>query len=43
LHRPVRKRFPRNPYTVTNVMGVWEYELMDMQSLSKYNGKYKYL
>jgi len=24
LHRPVRKRFVHNPYTVTNVMDVWE-------------------
>jgi len=24
LHRPVRKRFARNPYTVSNVMDVWE-------------------
>ena len=37
MHRPVRKRFPRNPYTVTNVMDVWECDLMDMQSLSTYN------
>ena len=43
LHRPVRKRFPRNPYTVTNVMDVWESDLMYMESLSKYNDKYKYL
>ena len=43
LHRPVRKRFPRNPYTITNVMYIWEYDVMDMQSLSKYKDKYKYL
>jgi len=24
LHRPLRKRFARNPYTVTNLMDVWE-------------------
>ena len=24
LHRPVRKRFPRNPYSVDNNMDVWE-------------------
>ena len=24
LHKPVRKRFPRNPYTVTNIDDVWE-------------------
>jgi len=29
LHRPVRKRFARNPYTVTNVMDVWECDLLD--------------
>ena len=23
VHRPVRKRFPRNPYSVTNIMDVW--------------------
>ena len=43
LHRPVRTRFPRNPYTTTNVMDVWECDLMVMQSLRKYNDKYKYL
>jgi len=29
LHRPVRKRFARNPYTVTNVRDVWECDLLD--------------
>jgi len=24
-HRPVRKRFLRNPYTVSNLMDVWEW------------------
>ena len=24
LHRPVRKRLPRNPYSVDNNMDVWE-------------------
>jgi hypothetical protein len=37
LHRPVRKRFPRNPYTVNNVMDVWECDLLDMQAHSKVN------
>jgi hypothetical protein len=31
LHKPVRKRFPRNPYTVTNIDDVWE---MDFAGLS---------
>ena len=43
LHKPVRKRFPRNPYTVTNIDDVWEIDLADLSSLSKYNDKYKYL
>ena len=29
LHKPVRKRFPRNPYTVTNIDDVWEMDLAD--------------
>jgi transposase InsO family protein len=43
MHRPVRKRFHRNPYDITNVMDVREYNLMNVKSLSKYNDKYKYL
>jgi hypothetical protein len=43
LHRPVRKRFPRNPYTVNNLMDVWECDLLDMQAHSKANDNYKYL
>jgi len=35
LHRPVRKRFARNPYTVTNVMNVWECDLLDVQAYAK--------
>ena len=34
LHKPVRKRFPRNPYTVTNIDDVWEMDLVDLISLS---------
>ena len=42
-HRPTRRRFPSYPYTVTNMTDVWECDLMDMRSLSKYNDRYKYL
>jgi len=35
------ERFPRNPYTATNI-DVWEMDLADLCSLSKYD-KYKYL
>jgi len=37
IHRPARRRFLRNTYTVTNLMEVWECDTLDMQSLSKYN------
>jgi transposase InsO family protein len=43
LHKPVRKRFPRNPYTETNIDDVWEMDVADLSPLSKYNDKYKYL
>ena len=32
LAKPVRKRFPRNPYTVTNTDDVWEIDLADQSS-----------
>ena len=41
LHRAVRKRFHRNPYTVNNINDVWECDLV--QGLSKYNDGIKYL
>jgi hypothetical protein len=40
LHRPIRKRFPRNCYSVTNIMDVWE---TGFQNLGKHNDHYKYL
>jgi len=40
LHRPVMKRFARNPYTVTNV---WECDLLDVQSYAKYNENYRHI
>ena len=43
LHKPVCKSFPHNPYTVINIDDVWEMNLADLSSLSKYNEKYKYL
>jgi len=43
LHKPVRKRFPRNTYRVTNIDDVWEMDLAELSSISKYNDKYKYL
>jgi hypothetical protein len=43
LHRPVRKSFPRNPYTPNNVMDVWECDLIDVQSIRRYNDNIKFL
>ena len=43
LHRPLRKRFPRNPYTVNNIDDVWEIDILYLTSLKKYNNNYRYL
>ena len=43
LHRPVRKRFFRNPYSVDNILDLWQADLVDVQGLAKYNDNYKYL
>jgi len=39
----VRNKFLRNPYTVTNIDDVWEIDLADLSSLSKFKDKYKYI
>ena len=43
LHRPIRKRFARNPYTVNNVVDVWECDLVDVRVLGRFNDYYKYI
>jgi hypothetical protein len=43
LHKPAHKRLPRYPYTVTNIDDMWEIDLADLSSLSRYNDKHKYL
>ena len=40
-HRPVGRRFLRNPHTVTNLMDVWECDILDVQSLAKYNDMHR--
>ena len=42
LHHTVKKKFPRNPYTVNNVTVIWECDLFDVQGLSKYTYGFKY-
>jgi hypothetical protein len=34
LHKPVSKRFYRNPYSVNNVMDLRESDFLDVQNLS---------
>ena len=43
LQRPVRKRSPRNAYSVTNILDIFECDLVDVQALSKHNDGHKYL
>jgi hypothetical protein len=43
LHRGVRKRFPRNPYTMNNINDVWESDMIDVQGPAKHNDGVKYL
>jgi len=43
MHRPVRKRFPRNPYTVNNIDDVWKIDILDLSSVKKYNDNHRYL
>ena len=43
LHRSIRKHFARNPYTVNNVMDVWECDLVDVRALGRFNDNYKYI
>jgi len=43
MHRPVRERFPRNPYTVNNIDDVWEIDILDLSSVKKYNDNHRYL
>ena len=43
LHRPVRKRFARNSFTVNNVMDVSESDLLDVEAYAKYKDNYRYI
>jgi len=43
LHKPVRKRIPRNPYTVNNILDLWEADLVDVLALAKHNDGHRYL
>lgn len=43
LHKPVRKRFPRNKYLVNRPNELWQADLNDMRGLSQYNDGINYL
>jgi len=43
LHNSVRKRFPRNPYIVSNILVLWEADLVDVQFLATQNDGHRYL
>ncbi|XP_050453458.1 uncharacterized protein LOC126852566 [Cataglyphis hispanica] len=43
LHRPVRRKFPRLHYNVTNIDDLWEADLIDLRNLKSYNDGYSYL
>ena len=43
LHRQARHKFPRNKVIVDGIDDQWDMDLMDMISLSKYNGGVRYV
>lgn len=43
LHKPVRRKFPRARYNVSNIDDVWEADLADSSSAKRSNIGYRYL
>lgn len=43
LHRPMRKKFKRNKYFVTNIDDVWQCDLNDLRSIKDHNNGFSYL
>ena len=43
MHKKLRRRIPRNPYTVNNIMDVFQCDLVDVQNLAKFNDSYRYI
>ncbi|XP_067204112.1 uncharacterized protein [Linepithema humile] len=43
LHRPLRRKFPRMHYNVTNIDDLWEADLIELRNLKSYNDGYAYL
>lgn len=43
LHKPVHKKFPRNKYVLSNLNELWQADLSDMRTYSKYNDGFNYI
>ena len=43
LHRPIRKRFPRNKTVVGGLHSTWQVDLTDVQAIERYNDGYRYI
>jgi hypothetical protein len=43
LHKPVRKNFKRRITFTTGIDDLWQADLVDLSSISKYNEGYKFL
>ena len=43
LHKPVRKQFKRRITFTTGIDDLWQADLVDLSSISKYNDGYKFL
>lgn len=43
IHKNVRKNFPRRHVILKDIDDLWQADLIDMQSFSKYNSHYKYI
>lgn len=43
LHKPINKKFPRNKYVLSNLNVLWQADLSDMRTYSKYNDGFNYI
>lgn len=43
LHKPVQRKFARNKYILSNVNELWQADLSDMRTYSKYNNGFNYI
>lgn len=43
VHKPVQRKFPRNKYILSNLNELWQADLSDMRTYSRYNDGYNYI